>query len=177
MIHISIDYTGNIPGLGRGPFANIAISNTTYARLKAIGYPIKVLEANKIVKPTIIKNANVINTPAPKVMLSSKVEKEEPKKEEKPEINKITKVESAPKVVTPAAKPVEVKVEEPKVEAVVEPEVVKEEAKVLETKVLKVEDLDNMDKEELDKLLYVYITDRPSRYGKPWLIKKLKEFM
>ena len=174
MIHISIDYTGIIPGLGRGPFTNIPISNTVYARLKAIGYPIKVLSSDKIIRNTVKKPAapseqTVVAKPATpipeknttatinaNVVLSAPVKSVpitvEVAKPEEPEVN---------------SKVVEEKVEEPKVEAVVKPEV----------KTITVEDLDGMTKEDLDKLLCVYTTDRPSRYGKPWLIKMLKTYI
>jgi len=169
MIHVTIDYTGIIPGLGRGPFTNIPISNTAYSRLKAIGYPIKVLNSNTIVRKVSAKKVTPITNTNPSVTLtSSKSAKPETVEAVAPaEINKTTVVEKPKKEV----------VEEPKIEAVVEPEVTTEVTEQEEAKVLSAKDLDNMTKEELDKLLYVYTTDRPSRYGKPWLIKKLKEVM
>ena len=163
MIHISIDYTGIIPGLGRGPFTNIPISNTVYARLKAIGYPIKVLSTDRIIRNTVkktvasgeqpvaIKVPATVVKPAPVIV---EVKQEEP--------------------VECTAGYVEVVKEQP-VEAPVAEEI-KAEPNVIPKKVSK-EDLDGMTKEELDKLLYVYTTERPTRYGKPWLIRMLKTYV
>lgn len=181
MIHISIDYTGIIPGLGRGPFTNIPISNTVYARLKAIGYPLKVLSSDKIIRNTVKKPA----APSEQTV----VDKPATPTPEKNTVNVDSKVVVSAPVVKPAPVIVEVKQEEPTestagyfevieehpVEAPVAEEV-KSEPNVIPKKVSK-EDLEGMTKEELDELLSQYTSERPYRYGKPWLIKMLKTYI
>jgi len=162
MIHISIDYTGIIPGLGRGPFTNIPISNTVYARLKAIGYPIKVLSTDRIIRNTVKKTVAPVAQPV--------VAKPVPVVEPAPVIVEVKQEEP----VECTAGYVEVVKEQP-VEAPVAEEI-KAEPNVIPKKVSK-EDLDGMTKEELDELLSQYTSERPSRYGKPWLIRMLKTYV
>jgi len=161
MIHISIDYTGIIPGLGRGPFTNIAISNTLYARLKAIGYPIKVLSSNRIIRNTVgRKPVNVNEGVKPENVSTAKVEVPEAKPEFKP-----VERTAAPKQETVEEAPV------------VQSTPVEEAPAEVEEKKIDVSSLDEMTKEELDAMLNEYTTDRPGRYGKPWLIKTLKSYL
>jgi len=168
MIHISIDYTGIIPGLGRGPFTNIAISNTVYARLKAIGYPLKVLSSDKIIRNTVKKPAAPVVQPVVAKPATPATEKGTAKVD-------VDVVMSAPVDSVPITVEVK-KTEEPEINTCGYCEVV-EETPVEATKQVAKEDLYGMTKEELDELLNKYTTERPSRYGKPWLIKMLKTYI
>jgi len=161
---VSTNYTGVIPGIGKGPFTNKCISDQLYNQVRNLGYPV-VITSVKAKPKVVVQN------------VSQKVDK-------KP----ITKVEeavkTAEKIATETAKPVEKPVEEQPKEAVAtakEPEVVdatvesKETQETVSTNKRSKEALEAMDVKELDKMLTELDAGlkRPVRYGKPWLIKQI----
>jgi len=156
---VSTNYTGVIPGIGKGPFTNKCISDQLFNTVRNLGYPVTITSVKA--KPKVVVQ-NV----------SQKVEK-------KP----ITKVEesikTAEKIATETAKQVDTQLtgktqapetpkEEPKVEAVETIET------VTEAKGLTKEELEAKTAEELDAYLSALKeVKRPIRYGKPWLIKQI----
>jgi putative cell wall-binding protein len=149
---VSTNYTGVIPGIGKGPFTNKCISDQLFNTVRNLGYPVTITSVKA--KPKVVVQ-NV----------SQKVEK-------KP----ITKVEesikTAEKIATETAKPanaqLETPKEEPKVDAVETIET------VTEAKGLTKEELEAKTVEELDSYLSsLKEVKRPIRYGKPWLVKQI----
>lgn len=153
MIKVSINYAGNIPGLGRGPFMNIAISATQLRRLKSIGYPVRVLEIpKKEFKNTVVKEKEEIQLkPVPTKPICENKQEEQTNVEEKEEITVVASEENSETVVT-------------------EEETVSENK---EASSVSEEDLYSKTIEELDAMLSPSIK-RPVKYGKPWLIKNIK---
>jgi hypothetical protein len=163
---VSTNYTGVIPGIGKGPFTNKCISDQLFNTVRNLGYPVMITGVKA--KPKVaIQN------------ISQKVEK-------KPATKVEESIKAAEKIATETAKPVETPttpaVASPAVEApapVAEtPAEVKEEAKVetvTEAVKLSKEELQAKTVEELDDYLKAIAPDlqRPLRYGKPWLIKQI----
>ena len=64
MIHVSIAYSGRVPGLGKGPFTAVPVSEVLYKKIKAQGFPVKIVEAENrkvsiSVKPPVIEVATI----------------------------------------------------------------------------------------------------------------------
>jgi putative cell wall-binding protein len=149
---VSTNYTGVIPGIGKGPFTNKCISDQLFNTVRNLGYPVTITSVKA--KPKVVVQ-NV----------SQKVEK-------KP----ITKVEesikTAEKIATETAKQVDAQLETPKEEPKVE--TVETIETVTEAKGLTKEELEAKTVEELDSYLSALKeVKRPIRYGKPWLIKQI----
>ena len=158
---VSTNYTGVIPGIGKGPFTNKQISDQLYNSIRNLGYPVTITSVKA--KPKVVVQ-NV----------SQKVEK-------KPVTKVDEAVKTAEKIATETAKPVESVEEKPVVQEEVEAAPVTEpkteapaEATLENTEVVPYtkEYLEGLEVEELDKILSADVK-RPIRYGKPWLIKQI----
>ena len=164
---VSTNYTGVIPGIGKGPFTNKQISDQLYKTVCALGYPV-VITGVKVKPKVVVQN------------VSQKVER-------KPATKVEESVIAAEKIATETAKPAETPVTPVQVEATPEPvantEPVKEPEAPAEAVVDTVTTPEKLDKatlesktvEELDDYLKAIAPDvkRPLRYGRPWLIKQI----
>ena len=146
MIHVSIAYSGRVPGLGKGPFTAVPVSEVLYKKIKAQGFPVKIVEAENrkvsiSVKPPVIEVA-AITVPSNEAI--------------------------------PADTEDSAKLEETSVDVQTEtPEEVKEEVEEsVSTGTESGKDYESMTKEDLELLVPDSIK-RPVRYGKAWLIKQL----
>jgi hypothetical protein len=169
---ISCNYTGNIPGVGRGPVTNVKISDGLYNQLRNMGFALRIT-TNKV--DPIVNVTKSMHVPsleekrAATLADTSKAQatpsKPAPVKKEAPKVEEPVKVEE---------KKEEVKVEE--VKEVVESPVAEvaetpvEAAPETEKKQLTKEDLENLSEEELEALIPENVK-RPVRYGKKWLLK------
>lgn len=167
---VSTSYTGVIPGIGKGPFTNLKISDTLYANLHKLGYP--VTETSVAAKPKVV----VTNVSAPSVPKKPVTKAEEAVKEAKVAATKPEAVAETPKVEAVAPVVPEVsetpEVAEAPAEVVTEavaPEV--EEPTTTNVSYTK-DELEAMDQSQLEEILGPDVK-RPLRYGKPWLIKQI----
>jgi len=152
---VSTNYTGVIPGIGKGPFTNKQISDQLYNSIRNLGYPVTITSVKA--KPKVV----VQN-------ISQKVEK-------KPVTKVDEAVKTAEKIATETAKPVEEKPVQEVAAPVPEPETeasAPAEIKEGELQPYTKEYLEGLEVAELDKILSADIK-RPIRYGKPWLIKQI----
>jgi len=153
MPKVNIQYTGNIPGLGKGPFKGLLISRALYARLKTLGYHMTVLEVMpKRSSQEVIKSIPVEEVVVEKVITPS----EHPVHEAVLENEKL--------VVADSLTTVEVKTEQA--------------VPVKEVK-LTYSDIEDYTKEDLEDLLEKLSPnhDRPVRYGCPWLLRTIKPLL
>lgn len=166
---ISCNYSGNIPGVGRGPIENRPVSDAVYKQLTAMGFPITIKTSKAT--PSIKKVVRVMNVQTIEEKRAEKISATVEKAPIAKERVVPTQVEEI-KEVTPVEEAVQTVVEE-KVETVdqVEAEVQAEVEAKTEQKVYTSEELNAMSITELDALVPAEVT-RPSRYGKPWLIKQ-----
>jgi hypothetical protein len=154
MPKVNIQYTGNIPGLGKGPFKGLLISRALYARLKTLGYHMTVLE----VMPKRPSQEVIKSIPVEEVVVE--------------------------KVITPSEHPVHETVLENEKLVVADPlatEEVKSEQAVPAVKEVKLtySDIEDYTKEDLEDLLEKLSPnhDRPVRYGCPWLLRTIKPLL
>jgi len=160
---ISTDYKGVIPGLGKGPFTNVKISDILFANLHKLGYP--VVETSSSPKPKVI----VTNVSAPVAPKKAVTKAEEAVKEAEVASTQPEEVIEAPKTEEVAVEPVtEAPAEE--VAEVVAPETAEPMIEVTEKPTK--EELEAMEQSQLEEILGPDVK-RPLRYGKPWLIKQI----
>lgn len=153
MPKVNIQYTGNIPGLGKGPFKGLLISRALYARLKSLGYHMTVLEVMpKRSSQEVIKSIPVEEVVVEEVITPSEYPVHE------------TVLENEELVVADALATEEVKSEQA--------------APVKEVK-LTYSDIEDYTKEDLEDLLEKLSPnhDRPVRYGCPWLLRTIKPLL
>lgn len=153
MPKVNIQYTGNIPGLGKGPFKGLLISRALYARLKTLGYHMTVLE----VMPKRSSQEVIKTIPVEEVV-----------------------VEEA---ITPSEHPVhEAVLENEKLvvaDSLATEEVKSEQAAPVKEVKLTYSDIEDYTKEDLEDLLEKLSPnhDRPVRYGCPWLLRTIKPLL
>ena len=169
---ISCNYTGNIPGIGRGPVTNVKISDSLYNQLRNMGYNLRitVAKATPVVQVTKAmhvpsleeKRAATLADTDSKAAAATKIS---PLKKTAPEVK-----EESPKVEEQA----ETKVEETAPAEVQEqtPEV-KEEAPA---KTFTTENLEEATDEELEAIIPADVK-RPIRYGRKWLLKTAANYV
>ena len=149
MPKVNIQYTGNIPGLGKGPFKGLLISRALYARLKTLGYHMTVLE----VMPKRSSQEVIKSIPVEEVVVEE--------------------------VITPSEHPVHETVLENEKLAVTDSlateEVKSEQAAPVKEVKLTYSDIEDYTKEDLEDLLEKLSPnhDRPVRYGCPWLLRTI----
>lgn len=164
---ISCNYTGNIPGVGRGPVTNVKISDALYKQLCNMGYNLRLT----------LSKAEPIEQPKVAVTKAMHV----PSLEEKRAATLSASESSTPAKISPLKKATaeEAKVETPKEEPKVEetqPEVKAEEAPKVEeqpaeeAKTFTADNLAEATDEELEALIPADVK-RPVRYGRKWLLK------
>lgn len=158
MIKVNCNYTGKIPGIGKGPLVNACISTIQYESLKAQGFPLEVVKA---VKHAIVKPVVTLKTVLPTI--------EERKVEKAVEAAKEAAASVAEKTVK-AAESVEKKV----AEAAATVKTVAEEVRTYSEKQLSVTEVS-----KLEEILKNLVTSKkadikyPARYGTKWLVKQI----
>jgi hypothetical protein len=152
---ISCNYTGNIPGVGRGPVVNVKVSDAVYKQLVNLGFNLKL---------TVKKSAE-----QPKVALTKALHV--PSLEEKRAATLAAAKETAAPTPVKEAKeaPKEV-VEETKAPEVVEEPKVEETVATAAPKVFTKDNIDEATDEELEAIIPADVK-RPVRYGRKWLLK------
>lgn len=176
---ISCNYTGNIPGIGRGPVTNVKISDSLYNQLRNMGYNLRitVAKATPVVQVTKAmhvpsleeKRAATLADTDSKAATATKIS---PLKKSASEVKEETpaQVEESPKV----EEQVETKVEEATPAEVQEPTPeVKEEAPA---KTFTAENLEEATDEELEAIIPADVK-RPVRYGRKWLLKTAANYV
>jgi len=176
---VSCNYTGNIPGIGRGPVTNVTISDAVYNQLRNMGFALRISPSKVDPIVSVTKSMHVPSLEEKRAAtLADSSKTQQPAAKPTPVKKAAPKVEEAPV----EEKKEEVKVEEIKEASVQEPVV--EEAPVMEVtteapaepapeteqKKLTVDDLEAMTVEELEALIPSDVK-RPIRYGKKWLVK------
>lgn len=153
MPKVNIQYTGNIPGLGKGPFKGLLISRALYARLKSLGYHMTVLE----VMPKRSSQEVIKSIPVEEVVVEESITPSEHPVH-------VTVLENEKLVVTDSLATAEVKSEQA--------------VPVKEVK-LTYSDIEDYTKEDLEDLLEKLSPnhDRPVRYGCPWLLRTIKPLL
>ena len=146
MIHVSIAYSGRVPGLGKGPFTAVPVSEVLYKKIKAQGFPVKIVEAENR-----------------KVSISVK-----------PPVIEVATIAAPSNETVPADTEDSAKLDEDSVDVQTEtPEEAKEEVEEsVSTGTESNKDYESMTKDDLE-LLVSDSVKRPVRYGKAWLIKQL----
>lgn len=152
MPKVNIQYTGNIPGLGKGPFKGLLISRALYARLKSLGYHMTVLEVMpKRSSQEVIKSVPIEEVAEERIIPPEYSDHE-------------AVLENEKLVVADSLATEEVKTEQA--------------APVKEVK-LTYSDIEDYTKEDLEDLLEKLSPnhDRPVRYGCPWLLRTIKPLL
>lgn len=170
---ISCNYTGNIPGVGRGPVTNVKISDGLYNQLRNMGFALRIT-TNKV--DPIVNVTKSMHVPsleekrAATLADTSKAQatpsKPAPVKKEAPKVEESAKVEEKKEEVKEVVESPVAEVAETPVEAAPE----------AEKKQLTKEDLENLSEEELEALIPENVK-RPVRYGKKWLLKTAANYI
>ena len=161
---VSCNYTGNIPGIGRGPVINVKISDSLYKQLSNMGYNLRITvsKASPVAQVTKVMHVPSLeekraakladadnNTPSAKV---SSPKKDVPEtKDETKTTKEPAQVEESSKAESTEAAQTEVAEETPK-------------------KTFTSENLEEATDEELEAIIPKDVK-RPVRYGRKWLLK------
>jgi hypothetical protein len=175
---VSCNYTGNIPGVGRGPVTNVKISDALCKQLANMGFSLQIT----------VSKAEPVEQPRIAVTKSMHV----PSLEEKRAAT-LASAEQSPAKISPLKKSTEeAKAEEPKEEVKVE-ETVEQPAEVVneapteeapkseeqpaeEKKTFTKDNISEATDEELEAIIPADVK-RPVRYGRKWLLKNAVNYV
>ena len=152
---ISCNYTGNIPGVGRGPVVNVKVSDAVYKQLVNLGFNLKLTVKKSIEQPKVALT-KALHVPS--------------LEEKRAATLAAAKETAAPAPVKEAKEAPKEVVEEPKAPEAVEEPKVEETVATAAPKVFTKDNIDEATDEELEAIIPADVK-RPVRYGRKWLLK------
>lgn len=175
---VSCNYTGNIPGVGRGPVTNVKISDALCKQLVNMGFNLRITisKAEPIEQPkvTVTKSMHVPSLEEKRAATLATAEQPSAKISPLKKSTEETKVEEPKKEVMAeeaVKQPTEVTNESPAEEATKSEEKPAEEKKTF-TK----DNISEATDEELEAIIPADVK-RPVRYGRKWLLKTAADYV